>query len=148
MRRSSTNEPPEPVFFTDRDLGPSVADALRHGGLRIEAYHEHFALDDVPDQEWLRMVGDRGWIALTHNKMIRWERAELDELMHRGVRAFFLVGKGPHPELARAVLDAKHRIERFLRKHRGPFAARIYQQGGVVDLWVTYEQWLEGRARA
>jgi hypothetical protein len=136
MRRSSTNEPPEPVFFTDRDLGPSVADALRQGGLRVEPYHEHFALDDVPDQEWLRMVGERGWIALTHNKKIRWERDELDVLMRCGVRAFFIIGKGPHPELARAVLDAKH---------RGPFAARIYQQGGTVDMWVTHQQWMEGR---
>jgi PIN like domain len=145
MRRSSTNEPPEPVFFTDRDLGPTVADTLRHGGLRVEPYHEHFALDDVPDQEWLRLVGERGWIALTHNKRIRWERDELDELMICGVRAFFIIGKGPHPELARAVLDGRHRIERFLRKHRGPFAARIYQQGGTVDMWVTRQQWLESR---
>jgi len=148
MRRSSTNEPPESVFFTDRDLGPTVADALRRGGLRVEPYHEHFSLDDVPDEEWLRMVGERGWIALTHNKKIRWERAELDELMRCGVRAFFIIGKGPHVELARAVLDGKNRIECFLRKHRAPFAARIYQQGGAVDLWVTYEQWLEGRTQA
>lgn len=65
MRRSSTKEPPEPVFFTDRDLGPTVAAMLRAGGMRIEAYHEHFALDNVPDTEWLRFIGGRGWIALS-----------------------------------------------------------------------------------
>lgn len=86
MRRSSTNELPEPVFFTDRDLGPSVAAALRTGGLHIEAYHEHFTLDNVPDGQWLRFVGERGWIALSHNKRIRYERDELDDLMTYGSR--------------------------------------------------------------
>lgn len=78
MKRSSTNEQPEPTFFTDRDLGPRVAAALRLGGLRVEAYHEHFALDDVPDREWLALVGRKGWIALSHNKTIRYEPDELD----------------------------------------------------------------------
>ena len=73
MKRSSTREPPEPTFFVDRDLGPRVAAALRAGGLRVEAYHEHFDLDDVPDREWLRLAGSRGWVALSHNKAIRYE---------------------------------------------------------------------------
>jgi hypothetical protein len=124
-----------------------VAASLRQGGLQIEPYHEHFTLDNVTDQEWLRLVGARGWVALTHNKRIRWERDELDELMLCGARAFFIIGKGPHSELARAVLDGAHHIRRFLRKHRGPFAARIYQQGGTIDMWVTYQQWLEGRRK-
>src|SRR5436853_5782740 len=84
MRRSSTSEPqPEPIFFTDRDLGRSVAAALRAGGLQIQAYHEHFTPDNVPDREWLRYVGERGWIALSHNKYIRYERDELDDLLLR-----------------------------------------------------------------
>lgn len=148
MRRSSTKEPPEPVFFTDRDLGPTVAEELSRGGLRVEPYSKHFTLDNVPDVEWLRFVGDRGWIALTHNKRIRWEPDELDALMEAQVRAFFLIGKGPHPELARAVLACQLKIERFLRKHAGPFAARIYQQSREVDLWVTHDEWKIGRQKA
>lgn len=145
MRRSSTKEPPEPVFFTDRDLGPTFAEELSRGGLLVEPYAKHFTLDNVPDTEWLRFVGQRGWIALTHNKRIRWEPDELDELMRWQVRAFFIIGKGPHPEFARAVLGSMRRIRSFLRKHPGPFAARIYQQNGDVDMWVTHDQWESGR---
>jgi hypothetical protein len=145
MRRSSTSGQPEPVFFTDRDLGPSVATALREGGLQIEAYHEHFKLDNVPDGEWLRFVGQKEWIALTHNKRIRYDRDELEDLMTHGVKAFFIIGKGPHPAFASAVLRNIFRIKRLIHKHPEPFVARIYQDRSEVDVWVTYRQWMEGR---
>lgn len=144
-KRSSTSEPPEPVFFTDRDLGPSVAAALREGGLKVEAYHEHFAVDDVPDGEWLRLVGANGWIALSHNKRIRYERDELDDLMSYRVKAFFIIGKGPHPAFAAAVLRSRRKVLRLIRKNEEPFVARIYQEREEVSLWVTFEQWKQGR---
>jgi hypothetical protein len=145
MRRSSTSARPDPIFFTDRDLGPTVAEALRAGGLQVEAYHEHFALDNVPDGEWLRFVGENGWIALSHNKRIRYETDELDDLMTYGVKAFFIVGKGPHPAFAAAVLDNINRIKRLIRKNPGSFVAKVYQGRSEVELWVTHQQWQEGR---
>jgi hypothetical protein len=144
-KRSSTSGPPEPVFFTDRDLGPSVAAALREGGLKVEAYHEHFVLDNVPDGEWLRLVGAKGWIALSHNKRIRYERDELDDLMSYRVKAFFIIGKGPHRAFAAAVLRNLRKVLRLLRENEDPFVARIYQEREEVSLWVTYEQWKQGR---
>lgn len=144
-KRSSTSEPPEPVFFTDRDLGPSIAAALREGGLKVEAYHEHFALDDVPDGEWLRLVGANGWIALSHNKRIRYERDELDDLMSYGVKAFFIIGKGPHPAFAAAVLRSLRKVLRLIQKNEEPFIARIYQERDEVSLWITCEEWKQGR---
>jgi len=146
MRRSSTSEPlPEPVFFTDRDLGRSVAAALRAGGLKVQAYHEHFTPDNVPDREWLRYVGERGWIALSHNKYIRYERDELDDLMKFGVKAFFIIGKGPHSAFAAAVLRNIDKIYKLIRDHSEPFVAKIYQHGDEVEEWITYAQWLEAR---
>ena|ERR1700719_1536933 len=145
MRRSSTSALPEPVFFTDRDLGLSVPAALRIGGQRIEAYADHFASDHVADGEWLRLVGERGWVALTHNKRIRWERDELSDLMTHRVRAFFIIGKGPHPALAAAVLRNINKVKRLIRDQPAPFAARIYQERDDVNLWVTHRQWMEGR---
>lgn len=145
MRRSSTKRPPEPVFFTDRDLGPTVAALLRAGGWTVEAYHQHFALDNVPDGEWLKLVGSKGWIALSHNKRIRYERDELEDLMNAGVKAFFVIGKGPHPAFAEAFLRNAHKIQRMIRKVSEPFVAKVYQERDDVEIWVTYQQWLEGR---
>jgi hypothetical protein len=145
MRRSSTSGQPEPIFFTDRDLGHSVPAALKTGGLRIEPYAKHFASDHVPDGEWLRFVGEQGWVALTHNRKIRWERDQLNDLMTNGVRAFFIIGKGPHAAFAAAVLRNIHKVKNLLLKQPGPFAARIYHERNDVNLWVTRDQWLEGR---
>lgn len=145
MRRSSTKEPPEPVFFTDRDLGPTVAALLAAGGMRVEPYHRHFALDNVPDGEWLKFVGEQGWIALSHNKNIRYQRDELDDLMAAGVKAFFVIGKGPHPALAAAFLRSLNRMRKLIRGEAEPFVAKVYQESPEVELWVTHRQWRKGR---
>ena len=113
--------------------------------MRIEAYHQHFALDNVPDGEWLRFVGAKGWIALSHNKRIRYERDELDDLMNAGVKAFFMIGKGPHAAFAASFLRNRHKMIRMIRKQPEPFVAKVYQERNDVELWVTYRQWLEER---
>ena len=123
-----------------------MAAALKGAGLLVEPYYEHFSLDNVSDREWLRLVGEKGWIALSHNKNIRYERDELDDLMIHGVKAFFfIIGKGPHSALAETVIRNLRRINRLIRKHDEPFAAKVYQGREEVDLWVTYQQWLGGR---
>ena len=119
--------------------------ALKVGGLRIEPYAKHFKSDHVADGEWLRYVGERGWIALTHNKKIRWEQDQLSDLMTNGVRAFFIIGKGPHSAFAAAVLRNIRKVKSLLLQQPGPFAARIYQERNDVSLWVTRDQWAEGR---
>lgn len=113
----------------------------------MEAYHEHFTPDNVPDREWLRFVGSKGWIALSHNKYIRYERDELDDLMNFGVKAFFIIGKGPHSAYADAILRNIEKIKRLVQEQSEPFVAKIYQSRDEVDIWVSYAQWLEGRRR-
>jgi hypothetical protein len=147
VQRSSTSVRPEPIFFTDRDLGRSVPAALGARGLRVEAYADHFASDQVPDGEWLRLVGERGWIALSHNKRIRWERDELDDLMTNGVRAFFIIGKGPHAAFAEAVWRNFNKITKLIHEQPAPFAARIYQERDEVNLWLSHDDWLASRRK-
>jgi hypothetical protein len=65
--------------------------------------------------------------------------------MEAGVRAFFIIGKGPHPEFARAVLAAYPKIRRLIDSQKQAFAARVYQSSREVDLWVTYAQWRKAR---
>lgn len=121
---------------------------MEAGGLRVEPYARHFDRDNVPDTTWLRYVGERGWVALTHNKYIRWERDELDALMLAGVKAFFIIGKGPHLEFAKVVIECQESIRSFLHEHPGPFAARIYQHAREVKMWVTFEEWQAQRQEA
>jgi hypothetical protein len=65
--------------------------------------------------------------------------------MTHGVRAFFIIGKGPHAALAAAVLRNISKVTRLIRDQPAPFAARIYQERNDVNLWLTHRQWIERR---
>ncbi len=84
-KRSASKPQPDRVFFADRDLGRSVPNALNAAGVRVERHDTHFE-PSTPDTEWLREVGRRGWIALSHNRDIRYNTAERDMVMRAGLR--------------------------------------------------------------
>jgi PIN like domain len=132
------------VYFTDRDLGNRFPDALRAAGLKVERHRDHFA-DDTPDEEWLAAVGARGWIALTHDRRIRYKPNERDAVMLHRVALLVIVGHAPHLVLARDFVATLPRIERFLARHTPPFIAKVYRPQpatakprdtqGRVELW-------------
>lgn len=64
-----------PVYFTDRDLGKKFPEILRAAGLHVERHADHFQ-HDARDEDWLREIGKRGWIAITHDARIRYKPNE------------------------------------------------------------------------
>lgn len=64
------------VFFVDRCLGKKcVASALRETGHRAEVHDDHFP-QDAKDEEWLPVVGERGWLVITRDDRIRYHSLE------------------------------------------------------------------------
>jgi len=92
-----------------------------------------------------RVAGERGWIAVTHDRRIRYKPNERDAVMRHGVALLVVVGAAPFPDLARAFVATLPRIERFLAKHERPFIAKVYRPAvgetargevaGRVELW-------------
>jgi len=132
-------------YFTDRDLGKQFGEILKAGGLDVERHSDHFA-PDTPDDVWLAEVGRRGWIALTHDKRIRYKPNERDAVMRHGVGLLVIVGAAPFAELAHAFVATLPSIERFLDGHPPPFIAKVYRPSpseaaqhsashGHVELW-------------
>jgi hypothetical protein len=101
------------VFFTDRDLGKQFPEILRSGGLTVERHHDHFA-PNASDETWLEAAGQRGWIALTHDRRIRSKPNELAAVMRYGVALLVIIGKAPYPELARSFVATLPRVQRFV----------------------------------
>lgn len=99
---------------------------LRHAGLRVEAHGEHFAHDEL-DEMWLRAVGARGWVVLTHDRRMRYRPNEVAAARSAGVALLMLVGKAKTSELASSFVRMLPRVERFLDKHRPPFIAKVYR---------------------
>lgn len=132
------------VYFTDRDLGKRFPEILRSGGLKVERHADHFA-PATPDAVWLEVVGQRGWIAITHDRRIRYKPNELDAVMRHGVALLVVVGAAPFPDLARAFVATYPRIRRFVAEHERPFIAKVYRPlaaeivrgaaAGRVELW-------------
>ena len=136
------------VYFTDRDLGKQFPEILRSNGLTVERHADHFA-PDTPDALWLEVVGKRGWIAVTHDRRIRYKPNERDAVMRQGVALLVVVGAAPVSDLARAFVATVPHIERFLAEHERPFIAKVYRPAapemargaaaGRVELWYPRE---------
>lgn len=133
------------VFFTDRDLGSRFPEILSAAGLTVERHRDHFP-PDCADEVWLQEVGQRGWVALTHDRRIRYKPNELDAVMRHRVALLVIVGKAPHPALAHAFVTTVPRIRLFLERHTPPFIAKVYRPTpselarnprapGRVELW-------------
>ena len=122
------------VFFLDQSLGGKVIrDALCEQGLKVALLKEHFPTN-TPDEEWLPVVGEWGWLIFTKDDRIRYRQIEKDALMRSCARAFFFSsGNMSGDEMAAAIINALPKIEKFLAKHPPPFIARI-SRGGEVRL--------------
>lgn len=134
-----------PVFFTDRDLGKKFPAILCEGGLTVERHADHFAAD-CPDEDWLRQVGRKGWIAVTHDQRIRYKPNERAAVMDSKVALPVVIGQAPYPELAQAFVATYPRIESFIQRHEAPYIAEVYRPppsdpdrgpggSGRVELW-------------
>lgn len=143
-RQSSSRPPPEHVFFTDRDLGKRVPTALEAAGVEVRRHDDLFP-PGTPDTRWLQHVGDEGWVALTHNRSIRYVTIEKDMVIRAGVPLFILIGHYTHNDLASNLVNTLPRVRDFLGTHAPPFIAKVYmaseedralgRPGKVVPWW-------------
>jgi len=133
------------VFFTDRDLGKRFPEILSAAGLKIERHADHFAAD-CPDEEWLKDIGQRGWIAITHDGRIRYKPNELAAVIQNRVALLVVIGHAPYPQLAQSFVATQSRIHTFLDLHQPPFIAKVYRPAagdvainpsapGHISLW-------------
>jgi hypothetical protein len=134
-----------PVFFTDRDLGKQFPGILRSAGLTVERHADHFR-HDCSDEEWLAEVGRRGWIAITHDRRIRYKPNELAAVVQNQVPLLVIVGSVPFPQLAQGFVSTYGRIEKFIAAHAPPYIAKVYRPSaselakdaaapGRIELW-------------
>ena len=138
------------IYFTDRDLGNRFPDILQDAGLKVERHADHF-VHNAPDEEWLEEVSRRGWIALTHNRRIRYTPNQLQAVIDHRVSLLVIVGHAPFADLANAFVVTLSRIERFLERHEPPFIAKVYRPSpaeaarqatapGRIELWYPQER--------
>lgn len=114
-----------PTFFTDRDLGRTFPAILRDAGLVVREHHELFR-PDTSDEEWIRVVATRDWIALTHDARIRYKPNEKAAVLEAGLGMIVLIGKVRHAELADNFVRTIVQVQRFVAQCEPPFIAKLY----------------------
>ena len=133
------------VFFTDRDLGKRFPDILAAAGLQVERHADHFA-PDCPDESWLQNIGQRGWVAVTHDGRIRYKPNELAAVVEHQVTLLVMIGHVPYSQLAHSFVATRKRILDFLARHHPPLIAKVYRPSatkgaehpdapGRIELW-------------
>jgi hypothetical protein len=148
-RSASNDSPPDLTYFIDRDLGRyQFPDALEAAGLRIERYATHFP-DTALDEDWLPVVGRRGWVALSHDRRISRNSLQTAVSMRAGVRLFILRGKVPTPTLAQNFLMVESRVRLMVSRNTAPFIAKVYlakdstrkELREAVQMYLTAGKW-------
>jgi len=120
-----------PVYFTDRDLGKKFPEILRAAGLSVERHADHFQ-HDTPDEVWLREIGKKGWVAVTHDGRIRYKPNEKIAVVENNVALLVVVGHAPFPELATAFVATEPKIRNFIAAHKPPYIAKVYRPSATV----------------
>ncbi len=89
---------------------------------------------EVADQEWIALAGERGWAYLSKDDRIRRRPAELQALIDGHVRAFCLTnGNLGFDDQAAWFVENRHRIIQRCRKP-GPYVYGVYRDR-LEKLW-------------
>lgn len=138
---SDTNAPigespePAPEFFVDECLSQRwVAEELRSRGVVVHTMRDVFppgAL--VTDEQWLDVVGKRGWVALTKDKHIRHRQNERRALRSAKVRVFVLIARKAvsGSDQGKVFGKALKRMREIIATTAPPFIASVDRVGHV-----------------
>lgn len=122
-------------MFLDRAIGKRVvANALTNVNpmIKVELLDDHFAAN-APDEDWLKFVGRKGWIAITKDKRIRYRTPALEVIKEERVKLFvFSKGNLSGQEMAQILINAIPKIEILVSKINPPFIITITRSGNLV----------------
>jgi hypothetical protein len=126
-------QPESLVIYLDENHcnNKSILAVLRNADIKVERHLDHFARG-TPDEQWLPIVGENGWILLTTDKRIRYRANEKQAVIRHKVRMFYfskndMSGHQMASALERALPD----IRKLCAKQRPPFFAAIARTGEV-----------------
>ena len=121
--------PPElPTLFLDRNLGKNIVSArLRAEDVAVEVHDDHFAID-APDEEWIRSVAGRGWIAVIRDRNIRYRTHEMNSIRDSAARDLL---PGNWTSRQGQVISMAVELAAAKRERRERAAARTSRSGGA-----------------
>ena len=123
--------PHKPVLFIDRNSGGRTFRTLiENQGVVVKLHDEHFSTT-TDDSEWLREIGERGWIMITGDAMVTRAPLFLRRLTQTKARVFILKGlNGATPEgKAQCVISSYERVVNICQTREAPLLWKINKDG-------------------
>jgi hypothetical protein len=85
-----------PTFYFDRNVGRRLPEILREAKPPFEVAFHHDPANrfppDMPDDEWLAIIGERDWIAFSHDRRWSINEPERMAITQYGIGCFSLWG--------------------------------------------------------
>ena len=98
-------------------------------------HDDHFAID-APDEEWIRSVAGRGWIAVTKDRNIRYRTHEMNSIRDSAARVIVIRMKAATGEaIAEVRCRSMPRIARFVAATPAPFVVALTSNGALRQIW-------------
>ena len=108
-----------------------VPDALRSEGISCEVHDDHLPID-APDEDWIALAGQKGWIAITKDKNIRHRHAQLASTRKYATRTVVIRVKIATGELiAQVLIKNRNRIFQLYSSDNSPLVVGIDRNGNI-----------------
>lgn len=122
------------TFFAERNLGTyDVPDALRAAGAKV-VVHDDVLADDSPDEDWIKLCGEKGYIAITKDKQILYRKHEIESIKKHKARVVVLRAKHlTGTQNGEIIAKALPKIAKFADRTSAPFVAGLVRSGEVTD---------------
>ena len=109
----------------------SILAVLKNAGIEVHRHLDHFSRG-TPDQDWLPLVGEKGWILLTTDKRIRFRANEKQAVIRHNIRMFYFSKNDMSGSQMGSCLEkALPEIQNLCARVEPPFFAAITRNGQV-----------------
>jgi len=123
------------TFYFDRNFGKRFPRALfsLRAPVGIEWHNNQRFTESMPDDQWLAIVGDRGWIVFSHDRKFHTESTETAAVIQHQVGCFYLpAANGSSWEKASALFKSFSKIRQLAETTPRPFIFDVKPTGKIV----------------
>jgi len=84
------------TFYFDRNIGKRLPEALVHlqPPFDVRWHQKEGFRHDMPDDEWMEIVGPKGWIVLSQDWKFHLREVEIEAVKQHSIKCFYLPGSG------------------------------------------------------
>jgi hypothetical protein len=127
--------PDDPTFYIDESIASKILiQALRNAGEIVQCVGEVLP-KGITDDVWLRMCGEKGWVALTRDRKIRYRKIEKEALLEFEVGAFTLsAGQATGQQTADRILSLLPSIKQHILVEPRPFLFTFGLDGPIAKV--------------